>query len=328
MHNEIMEAVFARIAAYDTIMLFRHFRPDGDAKGATKGLQRILQLSFPEKAVYLINDDHSDYLAFLGEDDAPVADEVYRDALGIVLDTATADRIANPNYRLCRELIKIDHHIPVDDYGCINWVEENASSACELVAKFYITFADRLKIDVQAATAVYAGMVTDSGRFQYSSVSGDTLRCAAAMLECGIDTERLFAHLYLKEPQELKFRAHVCRKMKVTPNGVAYVYIDSAMQKKLGLSNETASTAVGFMDSIKGCLCWIAFIDNPDEPGKIRVRLRSRFVAVNSLAEQYRGGGHACACGATVLSKKEMKALLAQADALVGQYKQTHEGWL
>lgn len=328
MPNEIMEAVFARIAAYDTIMLFRHTRPDGDAKGATKGLQRILQLSFPEKTICLIHDDHSDYLDFLGDDDAQVPDEVYRRALGIVLDTATADRIGNPKYSLCRELVKIDHHIPVDNYGSVNWVEEHASSACELVAKLYCAFSDRLRIDTQAATAIYAGMVTDSGRFRFPSVSGDTLRFAAAMLDVGIDTERLFAHLYLQEPQELKFRAHICKKMKLTPNGVAYVYVTAAMQKKLGLSNETASTAVGFLDSIKGCLCWIAFIDDPNEPGRIRVRLRSRFVSINSLAEQYRGGGHACACGATVLSKKEMKALLAQADALVGQYKQTHEGWL
>ena len=72
MHKETMDAIFHKIKEYDTVMLFRHFRPDGDCKGATKGLQRILQLSFPEKKILLINDDHSDYLAFLGDDDTVI----------------------------------------------------------------------------------------------------------------------------------------------------------------------------------------------------------------------------------------------------------------
>ncbi len=328
MHKEIMDAILAKIKEYDTIMLFRHFRPDGDAKGSTKGLQEILRLSFPEKKVYLINDDHSDYLSFLGDDEADVADEVYASALGIVLDTATAKRIANQKYRLCKELVKIDHHLDVEAYGDYNWVEEGASSACELVAKFYATYADQLKINSAAATAIYAGMVTDSGRFQYSSVSGDTMRYAAVMLDQGINTDLLFAQLYLKDFEELKFKSHVYKKMKITEHGVAYVHIDRAMQEKFCLTAETASTAVGFMDSIKGCLCWIAFIDNCDEENTIRVRLRSRFAPINTVAEQYRGGGHACACGATLLQKKEMKALLRQADALIKDYKETHEGWL
>ena len=154
------------------------------------------------------------------------------------------------------------------------------------------------------------------------------MRYAGAMLDVGIETDVLFAQLYLKEFEELKFKSHVYKKMKITEHGVAYVHIDQAMQEKFGLTSETASTAVGFMDSIKGCLCWMAFIDNCDEESTIRVRLRSRFAPINTIAERYRGGGHACACGATVLNKKEMKALVKEADALVKEYKETHEGWL
>jgi nanoRNase/pAp phosphatase (c-di-AMP/oligoRNAs hydrolase) len=51
-------------------------------------------------------------------------------------------------------------------------------------------------------------------------------------------------------------------------------------------------------------------------------------VAINSVAEHYRGGGHACACGATIFSKKEMRALVKEADAIVKEYKETHEDWL
>jgi phosphoesterase RecJ-like protein len=80
------------------------------------------------------------------------------------------------------------------------------------------------------------------------------------------------------------------------------------------------------MDSIKGSLIWVAFIDSPD--GTIRVRLRSRFMHINSLAEKYRGGGHASAAGATLLEKSEIKKLLKEADKLLAEYKSTHEGWL
>jgi len=328
MSMEKKQAILQKIKEYDTIMLFRHFRPDGDAKGSTKGLQGILKATWPEKQVYLINDDHSDYLAFMGDDEPEVADEVYEKALGIVLDTATPDRIANKKYTLCKELIKIDHHIEVVPYGDLSWVETEKSSVCEMVAEFYATFRDELKITKEAATHIYTGMVTDSGRFQFSSVSGDTLRYAAVMLDQGINTDLMYAHLQLKDFEELKFRAQIYKLMKISENGVAYVYLSKEIQDKFGLKPEAASACISVMDTIKGCLCWIGFIENGDEEGSVRVRLRSRFVAINSVAEHYRGGGHACACGATIFSKKEMRALVKEADAIVKEYKETHEDWL
>ena len=77
--------------------------------------------------------------------------------------------------------------------------------------------------------------------------------------------------------------------------------------------------------TIKGSLVWIAFIEGADD---VRVRIRSRFVTVNTLAEKYGGGGHACACGATVHSKKEANALISDADKLLGDYKNSNGGWL
>ena len=322
------QAILQKIKEYDTIMLFRHIRPDGDAKGSTKGLQAILKATWPEKQVYLINDDHSDYLAFMGDDEADVADEIYKKALGIVLDTATLDRIANKKYSLCKELIKIDHHIEVDPYGDLAWVDESKSSVCEMVAEFYATFRDELTITKEAATQIYTGMVTDSGRFQFSSVSGDTLRYAAVMLEQGINTDLMYAHLQLKDFEELKFRAQVLKLMKVSENGVAYVYLSKAIQDKYNLTSEAASASIAALETIKGCLCWIGFIENGDAEGSIRVRMRSRFVAINTVAEHYRGGGHACACGATVMNRKEMRALVKEADAVVKAYKESHEDWL
>ena len=323
--NQNMTTILNKIKEYNKIILFRHFRPDGDAIGSTKGFQRILQLTYPEKTVLLINNDYADYLKFLGGEDAQIPDEEYADALGIVLDTATANRVSNQKFTLCREAIKIDHHIPVETYGDYQWVEEERSSTCEMIAHFYDTFSDELKIDTEAATYIYAGMVTDSGRFRFRDVSSETMRLAGVMLKSKIDTDVLFSHLYLKEFSEFKFESYAHKKMKMTENGVVSLFVSKAMQKKLGLTKEQASASVSFMDSIKGSLIWIAFIEGDDE---IRVRLRSRFVTISELANEYRGGGHACAAGATLKSKAEMKELLRKADALLGEYKANNEGWL
>ncbi len=322
---ESMRAVLEKIKAYDRIVIFRHTRPDGDAVGSTMGLREILRLTYPQKEILLLNTDYSDYVAFLGTEDEPRDDAFYASALGIVIDTATTDRISNPKYKLCRELVKIDHHIDIKPYGDVMWVEDERSSACEMIAAFYDTFRDELKINKEAATYIYTGMVTDSGRFRFRSVSGDTMRLAGMLLDLGVDADHLYAHLYMRDFHTMKFQAYVYKRIKMTPSGVAYLYVDKAMQKKFGLTSEEASSAISYMDSIKGSLIWVAFIEHPDQ---IRVRLRSRFVTVNRLAEKYNGGGHDCASGATVYRKKEVKALLADADALLADYKRNHEGWL
>lgn len=326
MNTQALTPILDKIKAYDHIILFRHRRPDGDCLGASKGLQRILRLSFPGKVIDLPESDTSDYLAFLGPDDPALPDEAYQNALGIVVDTGDAERISNPKYALCRELIKIDHHPDRDAYAGLSWVEEHSASCCEMIAAFYTHFQQELCMDQRAAALLYTGIVTDSGRFRYPEVSGDTLRYAAALLDAGVDTQRLFAQLYLRDVASFRFQAYVYEHLQLTENGAAYLHIDMQTQQRFGLSFEDASAAIGYLDSIRGCLCWLAFIDAPDDT--IRVRLRSRFVAINTLAERHHGGGHAFASGATVYSKDEIQSLIAEADAMVRDYKAAHSDWL
>lgn len=326
MTREKMLPILQKIQEYDHIILFRHKRPDGDCLGASKGLQRMLRLSFPEKQVDLPESDGSEHLTFLGPDDPAMSEAAYVNALGVVVDTGSSDRISNPHFSLCRELVKIDHHPNVEPYAPTLWVEEDCSSCCEMIAALAETFPETLKIDPQAASFLYLGMVTDSGRFRFPGVNGDTLRRAAFLMDAGVDTQRLYARLYLRDFESFRFEAWVYDQLHRTENGVVWLRIDREDQEKFGLSFENASAAVGYLDTIKGCICQLAFIDAPD--GSIRVRLRSRFMSVNGLAERYHGGGHACASGATVYSVEELNALVAEADALTGQYKAGHNDWL
>ncbi|MDE7454684.1 MAG: bifunctional oligoribonuclease/PAP phosphatase NrnA [Clostridia bacterium] len=323
---QTMRAIFDKIKQYQRIIITRHIRPDGDAIGSSKGLARILKLSFPNKEIYLQTEDSSDYLAFLGADDEHIDPKLYSDALLIVTDTATADRMSNKNYEQAKEIIKIDHHIDIKPYGNLCWIEDWRSSTCEMIAYFYKTFADELVIDKEAATYIFCGMVTDSGRFRYEATTGETLRLASLLLDKGVDTETLYSHLYLEDYDFLKFQAYVYKKMQITDNGVVYLHVTKAMQKTFNLTTEQASEAVSFLKGIKGCIAQLAFIDMPD--GTIRVRLRSRFMTINQLAEKYGGGGHQCTCGATLHKTSEIQPMVQDADKMVAEYKANNKGWL
>lgn len=326
MSKQLIEQILAKIEQYNRIFIFRHIRMDGDCTGATKGLKEILKISYPEKEIYLIDEQKSDFLAFLGEDDPAMEDSAYEGALAIVLDTATSDRISNKKYTLCKEVIKIDHHIPIEDYGDINWVEENRCSTCELIAHFYANSNGKLKINQDAAKYLFTGLVTDSGRFRFREVNGDTMRIAGMLLDVGIDLDTLYAHLYMQSFESLKYKAYIYKTMKQTENGVSYFYVSNATQKRLGLTREEASAGISAIENIKDSLIWIAFIENEDK--SIRVRLRSRFVTVSEIGNKYHGGGHACASGATVYSKQELESLVRDADERLKEYKANNGGWL
>lgn len=325
MNETVKKNIINTIKAYDRIVISRHTRPDGDAIGSTHGMAELLRASFPEKDIRIISDDSSDYLSFLGPDDE-ADDAFFEGALGIAIDTGTKDRISNHRIDLVRELIKIDHHIDDKPYGDISWVEEERSSACEMIVDFYVSFRHDLRLTKEAALPLYAGMVSDSGRFRFPSVSGETMRLAAELLDTGIDTETLFANLYLEEYEHFKYEAYVYEHMQITVNGVAYLFVTQEMQELFNLDREAASNTISYLDSIRGSIIWLAFIDNGD--GSIRVRLRSRFVTVQELASHYHGGGHDRASGSTVYSWEEAESLLKEADELSRLYKATHEGWL
>lgn len=326
MSLELKKNILSKIKEYNKIIISRHIRPDGDCTGGTKGFKEILSLSFPEKEIYLINEDYSEYLSFLGGEDEQREDSFYSDALVIVLDTASEERVSNKKFNLGKELIKIDHHIDIKPYGDISWVEDWRSSLCEMIVDFYLTFKDELKINKAAATYLYTGMVTDSGRFRHNSVTGTTMRLAGALLDVGIDMDWLYARLKMEDYDYLIFKAYALQQIKRTPSGVAYIHVDRVMQDKFNLSREDASATISMLENIKNSLIWIAFIDNAD--GTIRVRLRSRFLTCNDIGESFRGGGHECACGATLYSKDEIDLLLAKADAKLSEYKANNEGWL
>lgn len=321
-YYEIKSLILKKIKEYDKIVLFRHKMPDGDCLGSAYGMRSIIRNSFPEKEVYCYGYDESKYLSFIGHDDEITEDDC-KDALAIVVDTATTARICGEGYKYAKEVIKIDHHPPVDNYGDINYVRDQMPAATTIIMDFFNTFEDELKMDADGARALYVGTVTDTGMFKYANATGETFRLAADMLDYGFDKQAVHNRLDTVTFEIVKLRGHIVSNFKITKNGVAHFYIDQAMQKKYKVSNDDAAAQVNAMANIEGILAWVLFIEKEDKT--VRVRLRSRGVSVNEVAKNYRGGGHDQASGATVESKAEMKALLADLDEAVRQYKETHK---
>ncbi|MDD4242913.1 MAG: bifunctional oligoribonuclease/PAP phosphatase NrnA [Bacilli bacterium] len=313
-YNEILE----KIKQYDTIIIHRHIRPDGDCIGSQRGLKEILKASFPEKRIFAVGDEIPNYLAHLGQNDE-VKDEDYQNALALIIDTATEDRICDSRYKLAPYSIKIDHHDDSFDYADMNYIDPTIPATGALMVEFYLANKDELVLTQKAAEALYTAIVTDTGRFQYRGVNGEVLRAAAVLVDTGIDIEEIYSKLYLKDFSVFVLQSFVYKKMKQTPNGVVYIHFTQKIMEQFGVSIEDASSLVNALSQIKGSLIWVAFIDYPD--GSTRVRIRSRFVPINDIATGYRGGGHLMAAGATIYNVKEKKKLLEELDLRLKEFK-------
>lgn len=324
--HQIMQQVLSKIKEYKRIILTRHIRPDGDAIGSSQGLREILRETYPDKELYVQTNDSSDYLSFLGPDDEPIDPEKYKDSLVIVLDTPTEERVSNSHFKTAKEVLKIDHHVDREPFGNLYWVEDYRSSTCEMIALFYQTFQNELKLTKKAAELIYTGMVTDTNRFRYAETKGETLRLAAMLLDTGIDIETLYSNLYLETLDKLKYKSFVYGQIQMTKNGVVYIYITDEIKKKFNLTNENAADVINFLNEIRNCIVQLAFIYMSD--GTIRVRLRSRFMSIMPLANKFGGGGHSCACGATLKDASEIPKMVEEADKMVAEYKANNNGWL
>lgn len=300
---EILNNILAKIKQYETIIIHGHRRPDGDCYGAQFGLKNVIETSFPEKEVYVVG-EKSDFVSFIGTVDT-IEDDKYKDALSIVVDTATKDRISDQRYTLGREVIKIDHHIPVDDYGDMRWVDTTFPSCAQMIAFFYKSF-DELKITEVGANAMYTGIVTDTGRFRYRGVSRLTHEIAGMLIEDGADIVAIDQNLSNESLDSFKFKAALLSKINFD-EGFAYVVIKKDDYIKHNVSEEDAAANVNLLSGIAGYDVWMLLIETDEE---VRVRIRSANTPISALANQFNGGGHQMASGAKLNNFDELEGFL------------------
>ena len=170
MYKKILEL----IEAYDTIIIHRHYNPDGDAYGSQMGLKRILQMNYPEKKIYAVGDVNK--YSFIGEVDV-ISDDVFKGAISIVVDVAVSHLVSDHRYELADHVLVIDHHLNDSDIADTCYNDNTAIATAQIIADFSMEFG--FKIDQEAAKSLLTGIITDSGRFLYPNSSSKTLRIAA-----------------------------------------------------------------------------------------------------------------------------------------------------
>lgn len=313
----IKQEIIDLIKAYDRIVIHRHIRPDPDAYGSQAGLQRLIQLSFPEKEVYIVGEEDPD-LYYLTRMDQ-ISNDKYDGSLVIVCDTANTERICDQRYELGEKIIKIDHHPNIDPYGDLLWVNTDASSTSEMIYELFLFGKDRgLKLDADGARLIFAGIVGDTGRFLFPSTSGKTFRYAAELVSYSFDRAKLYEGMYNVKQNIARLRGHILQQFTVSKNGVSAVKISQDTLQKYNVNALESSQLVRTLGDIEGIIAWAFFVE--EKPGLIRVRLRSKGPAINDLAERFNGGGHPLASGASVKTWDEADKLIAELEQVTQNY--------
>ena len=314
-----MEHILKKIKEFDTIIIHGHYRPDGDCIGSQYGLMHIIKATYPSKNV-IITGETSDFVSFIGSPTLLEDESLFENALSICVDCATSERLSDTRYNKAKYSIKIDHHIDVEKYGDYQYVDTTAPACAQIITEFYLKFKDELIMTKEAATALYVGISTDTGRFKFDSVDSRTFMAAAALVDFGVDLGYIDNQLSVETLQTLKLKGYCLSNFKMTENGFAYIIMKRDTINEFGVSDEDAAAQVSTISTIEGCPVWAIFMEYPTE---IRIRLRSRGPVINLLAEEYGGGGHAKASGARLNDWTQLDEFVKNADMLVKKYKES-----
>ena len=308
----MFEKIIALIEKYDKIIIHRHQKPDGDALGSQLGLLGIIRDSYPEKQVYAVGDMTPRY-AFMAEREMDeIDDSTYEGALAIILDTSAKELISDSRYTSAAATARLDHHLFVEKIADEEVTDSSFESCCGLVAAMAMEAG--LTVSAASAKALYTGMITDSGRFRYSSTTANTFRVAAFLIDKGFDTADIYRNLYSDELFFIQLRAKFVLRINVTPDRVGYIYTTKEEAAEYGADSFTLSRGmVNVMSEVKGIDSWVNFTET--ESG-VLCEIRSSLYNINPIAVKYGGGGHQMASGATLKDREEAMSLLEDLNAL------------
>lgn len=295
------------INKYDEIIIMRHVRPDPDALGSQLGLKAILKAIFPNKSITALGEEEES-LNYLGRMDTV---STLENPLLIVLDTANRDRI-DGDLSVGEKVIKIDHHPDHDSYGDINIVETGVSSTSELIYLLTSLWGfDNDYINDESARVLFAGIVGDTGRFLFSNTSSMTHKIASELKKFDFDAAKDMQLMNVQSINQFRFKGYLIDNFEITEKGVLSVWVPKSVLRKYGLTSNEASMSVNLYREIEEAEIWFMAVEEEDE---IRVRLRSKDTVINDVAEQFGGGGHPFASGASLSSKEGISEVIAALD--------------
>ncbi|ATZ18484.1 DHH family protein [Williamsoniiplasma somnilux] len=311
MDKKIEKKLVEKINEYKNIIVAKHILPDWDAQGSAMGMAHIIKENFKGKKIVVVGDRLNDDKDFW-IDSKDLTDKFIKSALVITVDTGTSSRIDFEKFSLAKEIFKVDHHIPVDNYGNENLVDVSAIACAQVVTLWAKDM--KLKVNRKAATNLYKGLLTDSNRFLFPATNVHTFEAAIELINSGIDLEEIHNYLYVGNLNLRKWTNYAFSKVEISKKGVAIIVIEEKDYKPYKLTYDEVKLALSTMAGIDEIKIWSTVIV---WKGVNKVSLRSRKYDVNTVAVKYNGGGHKLASGAELDKISDYKNLVKDLDKLI-----------
>ena len=284
-----------------TVGIAGHAKPDGDCFGSCIGLYLYIREWFPEIRTDLYLEDKRDVFSYLDGFDAirtePEEGMIYD--LFITCDVSSRDRIAVAGALFCSagKTVCIDHHISNPGFADINHVCGEIGSASEVL----YTLMEPEKVVKSVATALYTGMIHDTGVFQYSSTSPETMRIAGELMRTGFDFSRIIEEsFYQKTYLQNQIMGRVLAESILLLDGkVIAGYLKKKDMEFYGAAPSDLEGIVSQLRLTQGVEAAMLLYEN--ENGTFKVSLRSAGnLDVSRVAVYFGGGGHVKAAGCTI----------------------------
>lgn len=313
--NKTFKQIKKQIKIYNNIFIARHIGADPDALGSTIALRDLIKEKYPNKSVYAIGNPANRF-KFMGNLDK--VENIPKNSLLIVLDTPDSKRIDGIDINEFDFIIKIDHHPFIEKYANIEYIDDTASSTCQIILEFIYTC--HYKLNKSIAEKIYLGIASDTNRFLYDYTTVKTFELVTKMLkETKINFTSLYESLYCKPLNEVKLQGYIYQNMTVTENGVAYIKITDALIKEFGIDSASAGNMINNLNYVNEILVWI-FLSEDVKSNVIRANIRSRGPVINEVASHYGGGGHKFASGARLADWDLADKLISSLDELTKKY--------
>ena len=303
MNQSITNQIGDIIREHQTFLVAGHIRPDGDVLACQIALG--LTLHTLGKTVEVWNPDGmSRKYSFLPHADFvhPPPSQSRAFDVVIAVDTAAHDRIGNIRDRIASQkiLVNVDHHASNTRFGDINWIEPSAAASGELVHR--LLRDNHWPITPAIATNLFVAIATDTGSFQYSNTTPQTLRLAAELVEAGANIAELSRHCFQSYPlgRVRLLQLALAGLQLSADNRIASVWLTKEMYRQSGAMPEDSEGLIDHVRAINAVL--VAAVFEQDENGVVRISLRSKSnkINVDKIAAKFGGGGHMAAAGARI----------------------------
>lgn len=312
MYNEIYNA----IEKYNNIVLARHIGVDPDAMCSAIALRDSIKKTFPNKKVIAVGSGSVKF-NFIGKLDK---EEKLDNALLIVLDTPDKRRVDCSDIDNYKYKIKIDHHPFIESFCDIELIDDESSSASEIVSELIKNTP--LVMDKEIASNIFAGIVSDTNRFMFNSNNYKLfLNVSNLIKDYSIDVEAVYRDLFKRPLNEVRLQGYISQNMVLTENNVGYVIITDDVIKQYEVDSASGGNMINNFNNIEEVLVWLT-ISEDVKNDMIRISIRSRGPVINTIAEKYNGGGHKFASGARVKTIEEALNLVKDLDLTCKEYKE------